>query len=168
MPRARIRVLAASAIICAFGAAALAADPPAAAPPDPAHATPAAAAPAGAGRTPAPVGSYAYIGWPNNGEVIHSTKFHVWFGLRSMGVAPAGTTVPNTGHHHLLIDVALPPADDPIPNDKNHRHFGLGQTETTLELPAGTHTLQLLLGDADHISFNPPVMSPKITIYVKP
>ena len=65
----------------------------------------------------------------------------------------------NTGHHHLLIDVPVPPLDQPIPNDRNHLHFGLGQTETVIELPPGKHTLQLLMGDADHVPHDPPVMS---------
>lgn len=162
-------VLAVGVILCGIGAAARAQDQPAAPMPMPGHdhAT-AAAPPATGGRAKAPADAYAYIGWPNNGEVIHSTTFHVWFGLRGMGVAPAGTDKPNTGHHHLLIDTPLPPLDEPIPNDKNHLHFGLGQTETMLELPPGTHTLQLLLGDANHIPFDPPVMSQKITIYVRP
>jgi hypothetical protein len=118
-------------------------------------------------RTPAPAEAYCYIGWPNNGEVIHSTHFKVWFGVRYFGVAPAGTNKPNTGHHHLLIDTDLPPIDQPIPNDKNHLHFGLGQTEAYIDLPPGTHTLQLLMGDGDHIPHDPPVMSKKITIYVR-
>jgi hypothetical protein len=127
---------------------------------------PAGKKPASAGRTPAPPGAYCYIGWPNNGEVVKS-PFKVWFGLRGMGVAPAGVEKPNTGHHHLLIDTDLPPMDEPIPNNKNHLHFGGGQTETVLDLPPGRHTLQLLLGDANHVPFNPPVMSKKITITVK-
>ena len=115
-----------------------------------------AAAPALAGDTPAPDNAYLYIGWPNDGEVIKAQPFRVWFGLRNMGVAPAGVTKENTGHHHLLIDVDLPPADQPIPNDRNHLHFGGGQTETTLELPPGQHTLQLVMGDHAHVSHNPP------------
>jgi hypothetical protein len=118
-------------------------------------------------RSPAPADAYVYIGWPNDGETVHTTHIKVWFGTRNFGVAPAGTTVPNTGHHHLLIDVALPPLDQPIPNDKNHLHFGLGQTETFIDLPPGTHTLQLLMGDGDHIPHDPPVMSKKITIHVR-
>jgi hypothetical protein len=124
-----------------------------------------AAAPALASPTPAPHGAYCYIGWPNNGETVKS-PFKVWFGLRGMGVAPAGVDKPNTGHHHLIVDADLPPPDQPIPNNKNYLHFGGGQTETTLDLPPGKHTLQLLLGDANHIPFNPPVMSKKITITV--
>jgi Domain of unknown function (DUF4399) len=118
-------------------------------------------------RTPAPRDAYVYIGWPNDGEVVRTTHIKVWFGTRNFGVAPAGTSKPNTGHHHLLIDVALPPLDDPIPSDKNHLHFGLGQTETFIDLPPGTHTLQLLMGDSDHIPHDPPVMSKKITIHVQ-
>jgi hypothetical protein len=118
--------------------------------------------------TPAPADCYLYIGWPNNGEVLSSRKpFKVWFGLRHMGVAPAGVVKENTGHHHLLIDVELPPLDEPIPNDKNHLHFGAGQTETTVQLPPGRHTLQLVMGDAAHIPHNPPCMSKKITISVR-
>jgi hypothetical protein len=84
-----------------------------------------------------------------------------------MGVAPAGVTSPNTGHHHLLVDVAeLPPDDLPLPANDQIRHFGLGQTETSLELPPGRHTLQLVLGDALHIPHDPPVRSSKITITV--
>ena len=123
---------------------------------------------AGAGDTPSPKNAYVYIGWPNDGEIVRSTRFPVWFGLRNMGVAPAGIVKPNTGHHHLLVDTELPPFDEDIPADKNHLHFGAGQTETTLELPPGTHTLQLIMGDADHVPHNPPVYSKRITITVRP
>ena len=119
-------------------------------------------------RTPAPADAYCYIGWPNDGEVIRTTRVKVWFGTRNFGVAPAGVTKANTGHHHLLIDVPLPKLDEEIPNDKNHLHFGLGQTETVIELPPGTHTLQLLMGDAEHVPHDPPVMSKRITIHVRP
>jgi hypothetical protein len=118
-------------------------------------------------RTPAPPGSYVYIGWPNDGEVIHSTRFKVWFGARDIGVAPAGVDKPNTGHHHLLIDAPLPNLDEPIPNDKQHLHFGAGQTETVLELPRGTHTLQLIMGDANHVPHDPALISKRITIHVE-
>lgn len=118
--------------------------------------------------TPAPANAYAYIGWPNDGQVIGAGKpFRVWFGLRYMGVAPKDVKFPNTGHHHLLIDTDLPPADQEIPSDRNHLHFGAGETETMLELPPGKHTLQLLMGDDKHIPHNPPVHSKKITITVK-
>ncbi len=127
-----------------------------------------AATPGGAGkRTPAPADAYCYIGWPNNGEVLHSRHFKVWFGTRNFGVAPAGVEKANTGHHHLLIDTELPPLDEAIPNDKNHLHFGNGQTETYIDLPPGKHTLQLLMGDANHVPHDPPVMSKKITITVE-
>jgi hypothetical protein len=119
-------------------------------------------------RTPAPPGAYLYIGWPNEGEVLGRKPFRVWFGLRNMGVAPAGIAAPNTGHHHLLIDVdGLPLPDEPIPNDKNHLHFGIGQTETLLELPPGKHTLQLIMGDQGHVPHDPPVVSKKITVTVR-
>jgi hypothetical protein len=93
-------------------------------------------------------------------------KATIRFGLREMGVAPAGSDRANSGHHHLLIDAELPPLDQPIPNDFNHLHFGAGQTEAEITLKPGTHTLQLLLGDKDHIPHNPPVMSPRIRVVV--
>jgi len=86
------------------------------------------------------------------------------FGLSNMGVAPAGIDKANTGHHHLLIDTKLPSLDEPIPNDFNHLHFGAGQTEAIVNLPLGTHTLQLVLGD--EIPYNPPIMSKPIRVVV--
>jgi hypothetical protein len=127
---------------------------------------PTATAATGVKRTPAPPDAYCYIGWPNDGETLKTRHIKVWFGTRNFGVAPAGVDKPNTGHHHLLIDTDLPPLDEEIPNDKNHLHFGAGQTETYIDLPPGTHTLQLLMGDANHVPFDPPVMSKKITIHV--
>ena len=120
-----------------------------------------------AGDSPAPKNAYLYIGWPNDGEVIYGENFRVWFGLRNMGVSPAGIDKPMTGHHHLIIDAPLPPMDEEIPSDNNHLHFGHGQSETRITLPPGTHTLQLLLGDRNHVPHNPPVVSQKITITVK-
>jgi Domain of unknown function (DUF4399) len=118
--------------------------------------------------TPASPNAYLYIGFPNDGQVFPAGKpIRVWFGLRNMGVAPRGVKYPNTGHHHLLIDTDLPPMDQEIPSDKNHLHFGAGETETTIELPPGKHTLQLLLGDDRHFPHKPPVYSKKITITVK-
>ncbi|HVK56565.1 MAG TPA: DUF4399 domain-containing protein [Burkholderiales bacterium] len=120
------------------------------------------------GPTPAPNNAELYIGWPNNHEVISAGKpFRVWFGLRNMGVAPKDVKYPNTGHHHLLIDTDIPSSDLEIPSDRNHLHFGAGETETMLELPPGKHTLQLLMGDDKHLPHNPPIYSRKITIIVK-
>jgi hypothetical protein len=117
--------------------------------------------------TKAPAGAEVYIISPQDGATVPQT-FTVRFGLKGMGVAPAGVTHEKTGHHHLLVDVKeLPPAGQPIPNDKQHMHFGGGQTETTLTLPPGTHTLQLDLGDANHIPFDPVVVSKAITVHVK-
>jgi len=93
-------------------------------------------------------------------------KATIHFGLVNMGVAPAGIDRPNTGHHHLLIDTKLPPLDEPIPNDFNHLHFGAGQTEAIVTLSPGRHTLQLLLGDENHVPHNPPIMSKPIRVYV--
>lgn len=118
-------------------------------------------------RTRAPAGTELYIISPRDGDTV-GREVTVQFGLKGMGVAPAGITLDRTGHHHLLIDVATPPAaNEPIPADAHHVHFGGGQTQTTVTLAPGTHTLQLNLGDALHRQFDPPVLSPKITITVK-
>jgi len=119
-------------------------------------------------RTPAPHDAYLYIIWPGQGDRVRG-PFWIRFGLRNMGVTHAGDAHPNSGHHHLLIDTDEPlDPNEPIPTDKNHLHFGGGQTEARLELPPGKHTLQLVLGDADHRLFDPPVISRKITIEVLP
>jgi Domain of unknown function (DUF4399) len=116
---------------------------------------------------PMPDTARVYIIWPADGQVIKGA-FWVRMGLTDAGIAPAGVDKKYTGHHHLLIDTDLPPLDQEIPSDKNHRHFGLGQTEARLDLPPGRHTLQLLLADDVHIPHNPPLYSPKITIVVMP
>ncbi|MES2312886.1 MAG: DUF4399 domain-containing protein [Pseudomonadota bacterium] len=108
-----------------------------------------------------------YIISPSDGASV-GQQFTVRFGLKGMGVAPAGVAKEHTGHHHLLVDVKeLPPAGQPIPKDDNHLHFGGGQTETTLKLKPGTHTLQMELGDENHVPFDPPLVSKRITIHVK-
>ena len=108
-----------------------------------------------------------YFVWPQNGATIKG-GFWARFGLRNMGVTHAGDEFQNSGHHHLLIDVNDPlDPNEPIPQDKSHLHFGAGQTEARIELPPGKHTLQLVLGDAKHYPFNPPLVSEKITIRVK-
>ena len=119
-----------------------------------------------AGKTPSPSDAYLYFIWPQDGERVRGS-FWCRFGLRNMGVTRAGDPAPNMGHHHLLIDVddELNP-DAPIPSDKRHVHFGAGQTEARLDLPPGPHTLQLVLGDAEHMPFDPPVVSKKIRIVV--
>lgn len=108
-----------------------------------------------------------YIISPKNGDTV-TAPFTIQFGLKGMGVAPANTNVPNTGHHHLLVDVTtMPDMNAPLPNNENIRHFGGGQTETELSLPAGRHTLQLLFADYLHTPHDMPVVSEKITITVK-
>lgn len=116
-------------------------------------------------RTPSPEGARAYIITPEDGATVGQT-FTVRFGLEGMGVAPAGVDLPKTGHHHLLIDMEeLPPLDQPMSADI--KHFGGGQTETEVTLPPGEHTLQILLGDKNHVPHDPPVLSEKITITVE-
>jgi Domain of unknown function (DUF4399) len=116
-----------------------------------------------------PDGAYSYFVNLKNGDTVTS-PFKVVFGLSSnMGVAPSGVEKPNVGHHHLLIDKTLSAEEmtQPITVDEQHVHFGKGQTETTVTLPPGKHTLQLMLGDWTHVPFNPPVKSEIITITVK-
>lgn len=132
-------------------------------------ASPAAAAPPPArtasGRTPAPNDASVYFIYPRDGTRIFATST-IRFGLRNMGVAPAGIVRPNTGHHHLLVNVPTPPLDVAIPADLNHIHLGNGQTERKITLPPGEHTLQLILGDDQHVPHDPPILSERITVYV--
>ncbi|MFC5740960.1 DUF4399 domain-containing protein [Dyella tabacisoli] len=117
--------------------------------------------------TKAPAGAEVYIISPKDGATVKQ-EFTVEFGLKGMGVAPAGIKKDGTGHHHLLIDVQdQPVAGQPIPKDDNHVHFGNGQTETTVKLKPGTHTLQLELADENHVPFDPALVSKKITVHVK-
>lgn len=117
-------------------------------------------------RTASPAAAEAYLIAPADGAVV-GREVTVRFGLKGMGVAPAGTAVADTGHHHLLIDTALPSLDQPIPADAQHVHFGKGQTETTITLSPGKHTLQLLLGDQNHVPHDPVVASAVVTVTVK-
>jgi len=115
----------------------------------------------------APSGAEVYFIAPHDGAKIHGSVT-VQFGLKGMGVAPAGIKFDNTGHHHLLVDMnpselAL---DKPLPASDHVVHFGKGQTETTLSLPPGKHTLELVFADFQHLSFNPPLQSKRITITV--
>lgn len=103
---------------------------------------------------------------PQDGQVIEG-KVHVVMGLSGMGVAPAGVDRPNTGHHHLIINAPTPASGVPIPSDAQHKHFGGGQTETTLDLPPGQHSLQLVIGDMAHRPHETAVVSEVITITVK-
>ncbi len=132
------------------------------------------AGPAVAGETPSAPDTTLYFGNLEDGMTLAS-PVTVVFGLTGMGVAPAGLEKENTGHHHLFVNrPALGEGEEgaeeleySIPADENHLHFGGGQTETTLDLPAGEHTLQLVLGDMNHIPHNPPIVSELITITVE-
>jgi hypothetical protein len=119
-------------------------------------------------QTAAPANAMVYFINVKDGDTVKS-PFKIQFGLSGMGVAPAGVEKPNTGHHHVLVDATLTPeqAKEPIPADEHHLHFGGGQTETTVTLAPGRHTLQLVLGDWSHVPFNPPIVSPVITVEVK-
>ncbi len=109
-----------------------------------------------------------YIVAPQNGATIHG-PVTVRFGLKGMGVAPAGVKFDNTGHHHLLVDTDFGSVklDAPLPATDKILHFGKGQTETTLTLPPGKHTLELVFADYLHTSFDPPLHSKKVTITVE-
>ena len=124
--------------------------------------------PAIAGQKPSPANAEVYFLSPKDGDVIDGPVTIV-FGLRGMGIAPALVKRPNTGHHHVIVDVPVPGGDKPIPrNDgKNYFHFSGGHTEATLNLAPGTHTLQLVFADHEHYSHNPPVVSAPVTITVR-
>jgi len=165
-----LRVLALCMLTLAIGACGRPKPPePTPAPPQPQTEAPAPASeitPSSMARTPSPEGAKLTITSPADGATV-SSPVTVTFALEGMAIAPAGSAEPNSGHHHLLVDTGLPPLDQPIPTDANHIHFGKGQTEAQVELAPGTHTLQLLLGDANHVPHDPPVASDQITITVQ-
>ncbi|MGY6695420.1 MAG: DUF4399 domain-containing protein [Roseinatronobacter sp.] len=119
-------------------------------------------------RTPAPEGASVYFITPLDGETV-SNPVTFRFGARGIGIAPAGVDWPDTGHHHMLINIDASEIDFgmDVPFSETHLHFGGGQTETTLELPSGTHTFMLLMGDHFHVPHDPPIMSEMITVTVE-
>ena len=117
-------------------------------------------------RSPAPPGATVFIISPTDGATV-SSPVSVKFGISGISVAPAGQNTPNTGHHHLLIDTELANPDAPVPADPQHVHYGKGQTETSIELEPGQHTLQLVLGDGNHVPHQPPIVSKVVTITVE-
>ena len=149
----------------AIGLAACGGKPPAS-PPEPPKPEATVTAPVSMPRSPAPAGAKVTITSPANGATVKS-PVTVTFAIEGMTLAPAGTNDPNTGHHHLLVDTGMPALDQPIPKDANHLHFGKAQTEAQVELAPGQHTLQLLLGDGNHVPQDPPVASDPITITVE-
>lgn len=116
-------------------------------------------------RSESPDDTRVYFISPGDGETLTSPVV-VRFGLDGMGVAPAGVEKQGTGHHHLVIDADLPASNLPIPKSDHYKHFGKGQTEVSLNLAPGTHTLQLVLGDHLHMPHDPPVVSEEITFTV--
>jgi len=132
------------------------------------------AAPSWAGDTPAPEGAEVYFVNLEDGATV-SSPVTVVFGLEGMGVAPAGVEKEATGHHHLLLN-RPPLGEGPdgaeeleygIPADENHIHFGGGQTQVTINLPPGQHTMQLVVGDLNHVPHDPPIMTEVITVTVQ-
>ena len=121
-----------------------------------------------AAETPAPEGAKVYFINLKDGDTITS-PVTIRFGLSSMGIAPAGTEVPNTGHFHLIIDEKMEgeALNEAIPVDEHHIHYGKGQTEASVTLPKGDHILQIVLGDWSHVPHKPPVMSERITVHVE-
>jgi hypothetical protein len=121
-----------------------------------------------AGETPAPADAKVYFINIKDGDTVTSPVL-IRFGLSGMGIAPAGTEMENTGHHHLIIDEKIEgeALNEAIPVDEHHMHFGKGQTEATVTLPKGKHTLQLVLGDWSHVPHKSPVMSDVITVNVE-
>ncbi|UVO26982.1 DUF4399 domain-containing protein [Bradyrhizobium arachidis] len=117
------------------------------------------------GPTPSPAGAAVYFIGLKDGDTL-PTKITLHFGLRGMGVAPAGSDRANSGHHHLIIDSPTPPLNSEIPNDFQHLHFGAGQTEAEISLTPGEHTLQLVFGDKNHVPHSPPVTSERIKVKV--
>src|SRR6202049_1877460 len=119
-------------------------------------------------RTAPAANAEVYFISPSNGATVHG-PVTVRFGLKGMGIAPAGVKFDNTGHHHLIVDTDFSELklDAPMPATAKVLHFGKGQTETTLTLPPGKHTLELVFANYLHNSFDPPLHSKKISISVE-
>jgi Domain of unknown function (DUF4399) len=117
-------------------------------------------------RTPAPEGAKVFFVTPTDGATVHA-PVAIQFGVEGIEIAPAGSDAPHSGHHHVLIDTKIEDYNAPIPADANHKHFGGGQTEAALGLTPGQHTLQLVLGDKNHIPHDPPIESEVITVNVE-
>ena len=119
----------------------------------------------------APADAEVYFIQPKDGQIFESANsegVEIRFGLRGMDVSPAGIAVPNSGHHHLLINLdQMPNLRMPLPATDQIRHFGKGQTSTWINLTPGKHKLQLLLGNYAHIPHSPAVMSKMIEIEIK-
>lgn len=131
-----------------------------------ATAEPAATMPAALPKMMSAEGASVFFITPTDGATV-SNPVVVEFGIEGMSVVAAGVNEAHSGHHHLLIDTAVPDLNLPIPADGNHVHFGNAATATELTLAPGQHTLQLLLGDHLHIPHDPAVMSATITITVE-
>lgn len=117
-------------------------------------------------RTPSPEGARVFFITPSDGETV-SSPVNVGFGIEGMSVVAAGNNLPQSGHHHLLIDTDVPNNGLPLPADANHLHFGDASTSTMLDLAPGEYTLRLVLGDYLHIPHDPPVVSDPITLTVE-
>ncbi len=117
------------------------------------------------GPTTSPAGASVYFIGVKDGDTL-PTKATIHFGLRGMGVAPAGSDRVNSGHHHLIIDSPVPALNTEIPNDFQHLHFGAGQTEAEINLTPGDHTLQLVFADKNHVPHSPPLTSDRIKVKV--
>ncbi len=117
--------------------------------------------------SPSPPGARVYFVNLKDGATLPPNAT-IRFGVEGMRLVPASVDEPNTGHHHLIIDSETTPLDRELPSDRKHLHFGSGQTEAEIELPPGKHTLQLVFGDANHIPHDPPVVSERITVTVRP
>lgn len=116
-----------------------------------------------------PANAQVYFVTPKDGDTV-TGPVKVAMGVKGIDIAPAGTDKPATGHHHILVDRDLPKGEQalyPLPMDEHTKHFGKGQTGTELTLPPGKHTLQLVVGDGNHIPYDPALASAKITITVK-
>lgn len=116
--------------------------------------------------TASPKNAKVYFVNLKDGDIV-TGPVKIVMGLSGMGIAPAGIEFPDTGHHHLIIDAPTPNAGEPIPADETHVHFGKGQTEVTLTLEPGRHTLQLVLADRNHVPHKPAVVSPVIMVLVR-
>jgi Domain of unknown function (DUF4399) len=106
-----------------------------------------------------------YFVEPKDGATVTS-PFKVVFGVKGMAVEPAGEIKPDSGHHHLLINLDATKAGEGIPMDDTHLHFGKAQTDTEVKLPPGNYKLTMQFANGAHLSYGPP-MAATINVTVR-